>query len=420
MPRRLTTTDGYAFINAMASEMFGQNATIQAVDESTFASVGESILQAGTENVINTLSLVASRNLIAIRPYKAKFRLMNALDSGMFSNRIRKISYYAKNATPTGASNTQLFTNLAMGFDNGQNPSGGTPQSTESMWLQSTPVTWQSWFGGGIEWQYPYTLYENALKLAFRNGAEFAEFLNGFLVSCANDIETEKEAFSRMVVLNAIAGVADLTASMPGSFVNLTSEFNAKFLTSYTTAQLQTTYLSEFLAFFVAFFKTTSDMLENRSIKYHWSPAKTVGGVSYVLPRQTKKADQRCMMIAKFWNDAEALVLPQIFNPQYLNIDSFEKVDYWQNINDPMAIDVTPAIPDVSAPAAQTVGARVQLSNVLGILYDRDAMMVDFHLESVEITPLEARKHYRTIWNTINKNPIWDATENIVVFYMAD
>ena len=420
MPRRLTTTDGYAFINAMASEMFGQNATIQAIDESTFASVGESILQAGTENVINTLSLVASRNLIAIRPYKAKFRLMNALDSGMFSNRVRKISYYAKNATPTGASNTQLFTNLAMGFDNGQNPSGGTPQSTESMWLQSTPVTWQSWFGGGIEWQYPYTLYENALKLAFRNGAEFAEFLNGFLVSCANDIETEKEAFSRMVVLNAIAGVADLTASMPGSFVNLTAEFNAKFLTSYTTAQLQTTYLSEFLAFFVAFFKTTSDMLENRSIKYHWSPAKTVGGVSYVLPRQTKKADQRCMMIAKFWNDAEALVLPQIFNPQYLNIDSFEKVDYWQNINDPMAIDVTPAIPDVSAPAAQTVGARVQLSNVLGILYDKDAMMVDFHLESVESTPLEARKHYRTIWNTINKNPIWDATENFVVFYMAD
>lgn len=420
MPRRLTTTDGYAFINAMSAEMFGQNATIQVVDESTFASVGESILQAGTENVINTLSLVASRNLIAIRPYKAKFRLMNALDSGMFSNRIRKISYYAKNATPTGASNTQLFTNLAMGFDNGQNPSGGTPQSTESMWLQSTPVTWQSWFGGGIEWQYPYTLYENALKLAFRNGAEFAEFLNGFLVSCANDIETEKEAFSRMVVLNAIAGVADLTASMPGSFVNLTSEFNTKFGTAYTTAQLKTTYLSEFLAFFVAFFKTTSDMLENRSIKYHWSPAKTVGGVSYVLPRQTKKADQRCMMIAKFWNDAEALVLPQIFNPQYLSIDSFEKVDYWQNINDPMAIDVTPAIPDVSAPAAQTVGARVQLSNVLGILYDRDAMMVDFHLESVESTPLEARKHYRTIWNTINKNPIWDATENFVVFYMAD
>ena len=422
MARRLTTTDGYAFINAMADEMFGSNATIQAIDESTFASVGESILQAGTENVINTLSLVASRNLIAIRPYRAKFRLINALDSGMFSNRIRKISYYAKNAVPTGASNTQLFTNLSMDFDNNQNPSGTppTPQSTESQWLQSTPVTWQSWFGGGIEWQYPYTLYENALKLAFRNGEEFAEFLNGFLVSCANDIETEKEAFSRMMILNAIAGVADLTASMPGSFVNLTAEFNSKYNTSYTTQQLLTTYFNEFLGFFVATVKTTSDMMENRSILYHWSPAKTVNGVSYVLPRQTKKNDQRMMMISKFWNDAEALVMPQIFNDQYLTLDNFEKVDYWQNINDPTAIDITPAIPDVLSPGAQTAGSRVQLSTVLGILYDRDAMMVDFHLEDVKSTPVEARKHYRTIWNTINKNPIWDATENFIVFYMAD
>lgn len=426
MARRLTTTDGYAFINAMAEEMFGQNATITAIDESTFASVGESILQAGTENVINTLSLVASRDLIAIRPYRAKFRLINALDSGMFSNRIRKISYYAKNAVPTGAANTQLFSeNLGMGFDNGVHYDSSTPpvqMSVESQWLQSTPVTYQAWFGGGIEWQYPYTLYENALKLAFRSGAEFAEFLNGFLVSCANDIETEKEAFSRMVVLNAIAGVADMTADMPGSFVNLTTEFNNFYNPSpaYTTAELLSTHFSEFLAFFVARVKTDSDMLENRSILYHWSPAKTVGGVSYVLPRQTKKNDQRMMMISKFWNNAEALVLPQIFNDQYLKLENFEKIDYWQNINDPTAISVTPAIPDTSDPSAQIAGSAVSLSTVLGILYDRDAMMVDFHLEDVSSTTKEARKHYRTIWNTINKNPIWDPTENFIVYYMAD
>lgn len=424
MARRLTVTDGYAIINAMAAEMLGTNATIQAIDESTFASVGETVLQAGVENVINTLSLVCSRDLVAIRPYQAKFRLINALDSGMFSNRVRKISYYAKGAVPTGASNTNLYPeNLGMGFDNGVHQ-GGSPavdKSVESMWLQSTPVAYQAWFGGAIEWQYPYTLYENALKSAFRSPSEWAQFLNGFLVSAANDIETEKEAFSRLLVLNAIAGVADLTLSMPRSFRNLTSEFNTKFGTAYTTAQLLSSYFKEFIAFFVATVKTDSDMLENRSTLYHWSPAKTVGGVSYVLPRQTKKADQRMMMISKFWNDAEALVMPQIFNPQYLSIDNFEKVDYWQNINDPTAVKVnTPAIPDVSDPSAQTTGSNVALDTVLGILYDRDAMMVDFHLESVESTPLEARKHYRTIWNTINKNPIWDATENMIVYYMAD
>ena len=420
MARRLNVTDGYAIINAMADEMLGKNATIQAIDESTFSSVGESIMNAGTENVINTLALVTSRDLVAIRPYRAKFRLINALDSGMFANRIRKISYYAKESTPTGASNTQIFTNLAMGYDNGQNPSGGTPQSTESMWLQSTPVTYQAYFGGAIEWQYPYTLYENALKVAFRSPEDWTNFLNGFLVSCANDLESEKEAFSRLVVLNHIAGIYDLTASMPGSAVNMTAVYNAKYGTSYTTSQLLTTYFADFLAVFVSTVKTVSDMMENRSIKYHWSPTKSVGGVSYVLPRQTKKEDQRMLMVASFWNDAEALVLPAIFNDQYLKLDNFEKVDYWQNINDPYAVSVTPAIPDVSDPTEQTSGSAVTLSTVLGLLYDKDAMMVDFHLEDVTSSPLEARKHYRTIWNTINKNPINDFTENAVLFYMAD
>lgn len=424
MARRLNVTDGYAIINAMSAEMFGQNATIQAIDESSFASVGESILQSGVENVINTLSLVCSRDLVAIRPYKAKFRLINELDSGMFANRIRKISYYAKNAVPTGASNTQLFAeNLGEGFDNGVHYDSSTPpvqQSVESMWLQSAPVVYQAWFGGGIEWQYPYTLYENALKSAFRSGEEWAAFLNGFLVSAANDIETEKEAFSRLTVLNMIAGVADLTADMPGSFVNLTTGFNAKFGTSYTTTVILQQHFPEFLAYFVSVVKTISDKMENRSTLYHWSPTKTVNGVSYVLPRQTKKVDQRMMMISEFWNDAEALVMPSIFNDQYLKLDQFEKIDYWQNINDPTAISVTPAIPDTSDPSAQISGAAVSLSKVLGVIYDKDAIMVDFHLEDVSSSPLEARKHYRTVWNTINKNPLNDFTENIVVLYMAD
>lgn len=416
MARRLNVTDGYAWINAMAEEMFGQNATITAVDES--------ILNAGTENVINTLSLVVSRNIIAIRPYKAKFSLLNALDSGVFSNRIRKISYYAKNAVPTGASNTQLFgENLMMGADNGVHYDSSTPpvqMSVESMWLQSAPVTWQFWFGGGVEWQYPYTLYENQLKQAFRSPAEWTDFLNGFLVSVANDIETEKEAFSRLTLLNAIAGVIDMGSDMPESGVNMTTVYNAAVGQSYTTAQILQSHFDDFLGVFVSTVKTISDMMENRSVLYHWSPTKTVNGVSYVLPRQTKKADQKMLMVSKFWNDAEARVLPAIFNDQYLKLENFEKVDYWQNINDPFAISVTPAIPDTSDPTEQTAGNAVALSYVLGCLFDRDALMVDFQLEDVASSPLEARKHYRTIWNTIRKNPIWDATENFVVFYMAD
>lgn len=422
MARRLNVTDGYAIINAMTAEMFGGEASINAIDASTFVSAGEQILAAGTENVINTLSLVLARTIVAIRPYQAKFALINNLESGAFSNRIRKISYYAKSAVPTGASNTQLFTNLAMGFDNGINPdSNGDAQSTESQWLQSAPVALETNFGGGIEWQYPYTIYEEALKVAFRSPEEWAKFLNGFMVSVANDIESEKEAFSRLVVLNALGAVIDCSSVMPGSAVNLTAEFNARFNQTYTTAQLLSTYFEQFLGYLVSRIKTDSDKMENRSTLFHFSPAKTVGSTSYVLPRQTKKADQRLMMISKFWNEAEAFVLPQIFNDQYLKLSNFEKVDFWQNINDPMAISVTPAIPDITGlTGVQTAGEAVALDIVLGCLFDKDAIMVDFQFNNAYSTPLEARKKYRTIWNTIRKNPINDLTENIIVYYMAD
>ena len=416
MSRRLTPTDGMAIINAMSEEMLGVNATVTAVDTSTFASVGETLLAAGTENVTNTLALVCSRDLVAIRPYEAKFRILNALDSGLFSNRIRKISYYAKWAVNTGAANTQVKTNLAMGYDDGTN--GGA--ATENQYYQSVPVTYQTTFGGGIEWQYPYTIYEKALKEAFRTPEDFADFLNGFLVSAANDLEQEKEAFSRLLVLNAIAGVIDMASVMPGSAKNMTALFNAKFGTSYLTNDLLTTYFTEFLEFFVATVKTDSDMLENRSLLYHWSPSKTIGSDTYELPRFTKKSDQRMMMISEFWNDAESRVLPAIFNDRYLKLSNFEKVDYWQNINEKTKIDVIPAIPDTSDPTQQIAGSAVQLSMVLGTLYDRDAMMVDFHLEDVASSPLESRKKYRTVWNTINKNPIWDPTENMIIYYMAD
>ncbi len=422
MARRLTVTDGYALINALAAEMMGNNATVQAVDLSTFASVGESILQHSTEDIINTLSLICSRDLIAVRPYKAKLRIMDALDSGVFSNRIRKISYYSRYAEATGASNTQLYTNLAMGFDNGTNPSGGIDQSTGSQWEQHAPVVWEFNFGGGVEWQYAYTLYDDQLKMAFRSPEAWADFLNGFLVQCNNDIQQEKEAFKRGLLLNAIAGVFNLTADMPDSLINMTTVCNTEWGTSYTTQQILEGHFAEMLTVFVETVKTTIDNLSERSILYHWSPTKSVNGVSYYLPRQTEKSDIRMIMLSKFWNRAEATVMPAIFNPNYLTdpVKQFEKLTFWQNIQDPYAIDITPAIPDTTTPSAQIAGSRVQQSVILGVMYDKDAMMSDFQLERADSTVLEAKKHYRNIWNTIRKNPIWDATENFVVFYMAD
>ena len=420
MARTLTPVDACALMTLLVKEATGQS-SVTNVDSSNFVSVGETVLAAGTENVLNSLSLVLGRTFMAVRPYEAKFKILNSINSGAYSNRLRKISFYSRDPKEAGQVNTNANTNLAMGFDNGTN----SGSSTESMWVQNAPVPLELNFGGSSAWQDSTTVYRDALKVAFRGPSEFAEFLNGVMVEKGNDIESQKEAFNRMTFLNYVAGIYDLDVANPnGRAVNLTSEFNAYYNTSYTTSQLLTTYRKDLFEFAVARFKTDSDNLENRSARFHWSPAKTIGADSYTLLRHTPKSRQRMILYKPFMTMAEATIMPEIFNPQYLDIKNAEFVNFWQadagNILGNAEINITPAIPDVSKPGAQTVGTAVNLKYFIGALYDSDAILVDYQLEDALATPVEARKRYYNMWWSFQKNAIADFTENGIIYFMAD
>ena len=291
------------------------------------------------------------------------------------------------------------------------------------MWEQHPPIPLELNFGGRSVWEDSTTVYEYQVKQAFRNEAEFAQFVAGILTEKGNDIESQKEAFNRMVLLNHIGGLYDLGAAVVAKGIrrNLTYDYNQKFGTSYTTAQLLSTQLKSFLEFFVSEFKKESDWMTNRSAARHWSPAKTVNGEDYVLLRHTPKDRQRAILYSPLFTEAEALVMPEIFNPRYLSLDNYEGIEFWQNQNDPMSVDVVPAIPDTTATGFPTVqGSEVSGIKVLGLLYDEDALMVDYQLDRQAVTPLEARKGYRNMWWTFSKNAINDFTENAVLFFMED
>ena len=421
MARRLAPKDCYALMNALVEEAIGAKSSIQAVDTSSFVSAGESVLSSGTENVLNALAMVVGRRMVAVRPYNAPLRLINAIDTGVYSDRILKDSFYSRWAQPSGAFNTDLYTNLAQGFTAGENI-GGTPpaaQSTKSQWEQNLPVPMEFNFAGRNTWQDCSTIPEIQLQQAFRSEADFSDFVTGYMMERANDLESQKEAYNRMTLLNYIAGIYDLSADMPGSAVNLTAAFNTEFGTSYTAAQLMTTYLKEFMEFFTARVKIDSDRLTNRSVNYHWSPAKQIDGVDYYLLRHTPKEKQKLFLYAPIFAKVQSYVFPEIFNPQYLRIENYEGVNFWQNENAPMSIEVTPAIPDTSSPASQIAGAKVALDNVLGVLFDEDALMVDYQLESALSTNVEARKRYRNVWYTFAKNSLCDFTEKGILYYLG-
>ena len=419
MARALTPQDCYALMNSLVEEATGQQASIVATDTSSFVSAGETVLQSGVENTLNALSLVLGRTFMAVRPYEAKLRIINALNTGAYTSRVRKISFYARNAEPSGDWNTQLYPdNLMMGADNGQG-SNTPPTATQSMWVQNQPIPLELNFAGQSVWEESTTVYEDQLKVAFRSEGEFADFVGGILIEKGNDIESRKEAFNRMTLLNFMAGVIDLNNA--GSVRHMATEFNARFNsggTPWTPADILSTYIKEFSQFFVAEFKKASDVLTYRQKNYHWSPTKTIGGVTYDLLRHTPKSKQRAVLYQPLFTETEALVMPEIFNPQYLSLENYEGVQYWQNIDEPSKISITPAIPDVLSPAQQTAGSPVAEDYVIGMLFDEDAIMVDYQLEASNTTPLEARKRYRNIWWTFSKNAINDFTENAIIFLL--
>lgn len=425
MARTLTTKDGYQLMNLLVRQATGQAAQ-SVVDASTFVSAGEQVLATGKENTMNALSLVLGRTFAAVRPYNAKLALMNAINTGVYSHRLRKISYYAQDALPSGYFNTDINTNFAEGFTAGENPdSQGVAQSTKSQYEQHPAMPLEVNFAGSTTWQDCITMYEDKLEQAFNSVESFNAFIEGILVEHGNDIESQKEAWNRMTLLSAIATRIYLAGQgvAASSVINLTSAFNTYFGTSYTSAQLRSTYLKEFLEFMVSVIKETSDRMTERGTAYHDPMTKTVSGVSYSVLRHSPKDRQRLYLYNPLFRKSEAIVMPEIFRPEYLNMEKqFERVEYWQSNDSDVnrsAINFNSAYLDSSDGTQKPTGAIVA-PYVVGVLADEDAFMTDFQLEKALTSPLEARKGYRNNWLTFAKNAIIDQTENMVVFTMAD
>ena len=423
MARVLTVKDAHTLMNQLVRQATGQ-AAIAVVDASTFVSAGEKVLATGTENTMNALSLVLGRTFAAVRPYKARLLSINAINTGVYSHRIRKISYYTKDAVASGWFNTDLYTSHADGFTAGENI-GGTPpaaQSTKSQWEQNVPMPLEINFGGSSTWQDVITMYEDELQQAFNSESSFNAFIEGILVNHGNLIELQKESFNRMTLLSAIAARNYLSTNFPSMKINLTAAYNAFYSTSYTSAQLRSTYLTSFLEFMTAKIKETEDRFTENGTAYHDPMTKTVDGVSYSILRHTPKDRQKLLMYGPLFRMAEAIVKPEIFRPEYLDMDKqFEAVEFWQsNASETARPQVKFNGAYMDSNGVQQATGDQEIPYLVGVLFDEDSLMTDYQLERATVTGLEARKGYRNNWLTFAKNAIVDQTENMVIFTMED
>ncbi len=405
MANTLTPTDVYGIINAMAQEMGGSVATLSAIDTSTFATVGEAMLRAGYTNTLNALSIVIGRTIIAARPYRGRFQIIMKTPAE-WGGIERKISFYATDREPARDFNTDI------------NPNQLVDGASIDPWVINKDYPLEMNFAGFKVSQKSYTTWLYQLLTAFHSPKEMADFISGRLINIANDLEVEMDAENRLQVLNAIG--ATLNTGTARQAVNMTAAYNAANSTSYTTAQLQTTYFKEFMEFFVARIKGDMELAREYNTMFHIYPAKNDdGGNALQLKRHTPPEMRRLLLYMPFVRQAETSVFPSLFKDSYLRLENFEGVEYWQNPNDPAAVSVTPNQLNVST-GQSAPGSAVQQDYILGVFFDRDALATSIKLEEVYTSPINPRGSYFNTFYHWAKNYKYDPTENMIVYYMAD
>ena len=406
MANTLTPTDVYAIVNAMAAEMYGTSNSLQAVNTSTFATVGENMLRTGYENTVGALSVVIGRTIIAARPYRGKFRIIMKVPQE-FGLITRKISFYSTNLEAS----TDFNTNLA-----GTQIVDG---ASIDPWTISKTYPLEINFVGLKVTQKNYTVFRYQLKQAFQSEANFSSFVSGLLIQIANDLEVDMDAENRLQVLNAIGATYDVGGTRQA--VNLTTEYNA-FVGggTYTTADLLTTQFEDFMKYFVMRLKGDMELMSEYNSLFHLTPAKNDdSGNALVLNRHTPPEMRRLLLFMPLMRQAESFIFPSLFDSSYLRIENFEGVEYWQNPNVPMGVDVTPNELDIATGQSAT-GNQVQLDNVVGLLFDRDALVTSVHVEDVITSPINNRGSYYNVTYHYGKDYQLDQTENMILYYMAD
>jgi hypothetical protein len=399
--------DIHAVVNSLIAQAGG--GALAATDTSSMITVAQAAQIYGQETLLNALSLQVGRTLIAIRPYEAD-DLGVEVDNMAYGQISRKISYYANDFEAEQSWNT-----TASG-------AGYTLKDGESVdhykIKKQYPLEMQ--FGGNKVLQKHITRWLYQLDVAFRSNEDLARFIAGLSIENQNEIAKMKEARNRAILLNFIGGLYNIGTAR--SKVNLTKEYNTKHGTNYTSEQLRTTYLKEFLAFLVSHIQYDSDLMAKDTELFHLTPAKTDDlGNTLHLYRHTPKDEQRLCLLAPLLYDAEANVLSQVFHDGYLKLDNYRRIVYWQSAESGKEgnINVTPNQLNV-ADGTTITGAAVTTPYIVGIMYDRAALMSTYHLDRTITTPDNAGGAYVNTYYHWANDYTNDFTENAILYYMED
>lgn len=386
-------------LNSMVQQATGRTSVINT--EADFISVAQTALKLGKDVIFNTLSEVLARTIFSIRPYSATMRGLEK-DLPTWGAYMRKFNIVASDWKDNDAYKYPVT------FDGSQNPPTGDGLSVDP-WIIRKREFIQTNFLGQSVFSDHYTVFEDQLETAFRNSTEFGQFLSMITTDMSNKLELAKENLSRGLVANFIGGL--LTENNSSRVVHLLSEYNTLTGLQLTaTTVMQPENYPAFMRWVYGRIASVASLMREMSIRYQ----TTINNKP--VPRHTPYNKQKMYMLGQDRYQMDARVLADAFHDNYLKYADVETLNFWQGIDTPDKVMVTPTYTNTSGVA--TVGEAVNKSGVFALLFDEDAMGWAMIHQNVIPTPVNPRGEYRNMWYNMRLRCFSDNTEKGVVFLL--
>lgn len=384
----LTFNQCATLLNAINRQATGQN-NITPTTTAEFVTLATTTLATGYDPVINAISQVLSKTVFSVRPYSRKFSGL-FMDAARWGNHVRKLQVIDKDA------------------ENDSRLSLEDGQAVDQQKVNKPAVLQTNFYGANV-YQRSITIFKDQLDCAFSSPEEFGRFIVMVLQNVSDLIEKDHENMARMALVNFIGAKV---ASDNSNVIKLVTVYNA--ITGKTLDSASVNNPENFVPFMkwaYAYIKTFSDLMTERSTNYH------VNITGKPISRHTPKNRQKLYLHSFAVNNMETSVLSSVFNDGYLKEMDYETVNYWQSINNAMAIEAKVGYIDANG-EAQTSDDNVTVSNILGVLFDEEAVGVTTVNSWSASAPFNASGGYtNTFWHFTDRY-YNDLTENGVVFLL--
>lgn len=389
-------------LTAITNQATGVN-NIAPVDTSSFVTVAQTALKTGYDPLTTAISQVLSKTIFSVRPYTRKFKGLN-VSNQRYGNHVRKLLTIDKP------------------FEDDDRLKLVDGESIDQ-YKVNKPKVLQTNFYGANQYQKSVTIYKDQLDCAFSSPDEFSSFISMIMQNASDMIEQAHEETARATICNLISGIYGAEATTQTILakanggkraINLLKLYNQMNGGSLKVEDVfKTANFESFVKFAFSTINTIADLMTDRNTLF--SSQLT----DYTIIRHTPKDRMKFYLYADLVNKINSEVYSTVFNPDFLKLVDFERVNFWQSPLDPSSINnKSVALKKDGTLVNNTQG--VSISNVFGVLFDEEAAGYTTVNEWSQPSPFNARGgYYNQFWHFTDR--YWnDFTENAVIFYLEN